>query len=241
MDLCLDRLAIAFPAASQRCRAALKRNSLRFRFRRVMQTVRVRLMFFLAACCVGLPFGCAEVKLPSFSSSAAASAAMAEFDTNKDGFLDAAELERCPALKSALKRFDANGDGKLSEKEISARLAAYKDAGVGRIAISCQVLLDGMPLPDASVRFVPERFMGDSYKAGTGTTDTNGFADLQVEGDQLPGLPSGLYRVEISKHSAQGQELLPARFNTQTSLGQEVAADAVSGRAGNPVFRVTSR
>src|SRR5262245_8417021 len=47
----------------------------------------------------------------------AAKQCMADYDANKDGALDAKELESCPGLMSALKRVDKNDDGRLSVDE----------------------------------------------------------------------------------------------------------------------------
>src|SRR5207245_2875774 len=84
----------------------------------------------LALTGIALAAGCTpankrRVDAPSFSPSAAAKKAMEEYDTNKDGFLDAAELEKCPPLKAALEKIDTNKDGKLTADEIEARLRTY--------------------------------------------------------------------------------------------------------------------
>ena len=58
-----------------------------------------------------------------------------------------------------------------------------------------------------------------------GKTDQNGMAMLSVPtkgpGDP-PGVAPGFYRVEIT---APGMNI-PAKYNTETTLGQEVALDA---------------
>jgi hypothetical protein len=51
--------------------------------------------------------------------------------------------------------------------------------------------------------------------------------DPGVPGD-VPGVPYGLYRVEITK---EGMDI-PAKYNTQTILGQEVAEDCPEVRRG---------
>jgi hypothetical protein len=150
---------------------------------------------------------------------------MEEYDTNHDGRLDARELERCPALKNSLTRFDKDGDGSLSTEEIRTRLALYRNKAVGLTAVSCKVFLDRKPLPDAQVTFVPETFLGRDFRPASGTTSATGKAILALAGQKTPGLPYGLYRIEVSKKDAGGRELLPAKYNAQTTLGEEVAPD----------------
>src|SRR5438309_9745763 len=65
---------------------------------------------------------------PTYSPDQAAKLAMAEYDTNQDGYLDAKELERCPAMKNSLDSIDTNGDHRLSAEEISARVRTYADS-----------------------------------------------------------------------------------------------------------------
>src|SRR5262249_21344908 len=77
------------------------------------------LALFLAGCSGGQP---AAVEMPAFSPEDAAGQAMAQYDTNKDGFLDDEELKRCPALRGAVSKIDKNGDGKLTKEEIVQRL-----------------------------------------------------------------------------------------------------------------------
>lgn len=168
---------------------------------------------------------------------ASARQALDEYDANKDSFLDAGELERCPALKSCLPQLDKDGDQRLSAREIADRLAYYHADRLGRMAFGVEVSLDGSPLAGATVTFVPEKFLGSGYKPAAGVTGKNGVVDLQVEGETAPGIPCGLYRVTVSKKDAKGKELVPARYNEQTTLGQEVAPDL----RGGVFFRLTSK
>jgi hypothetical protein len=39
----------------------------------------------------------------------------------------------------------------------------------------------------------------------------------------------GVYRIEISKKGQSGKELVPARYNTASELGVEVANDTLRG------------
>src|SRR5947209_3938200 len=81
----------------------------------------------LLAVVLGLALGCSTRRVtPSRVSAAdAAAKALAQYDTNKDGFLDAAELERCPGLKNALKRHDTNKDGRFSREELEEYFGTY--------------------------------------------------------------------------------------------------------------------
>ena len=59
-----------------------------------------------------------------------------------------------------------------------------------------------------------------------GTTDKKGIAAINrsIQGDPriTSGLPPGFYRVEITKPG----EKIPAKYNTSTMLGREIAMDA---------------
>ncbi|MGO9111916.1 MAG: hypothetical protein ACLP9L_22035 [Thermoguttaceae bacterium] len=145
-------------------------------------------------------------------------------DANHDGFLDAKELEKAPGLMAAMKRLDRNGDGKITAEEISARLEAWKSGTYGRLAVLCRVKHDGNPLAGALVTFEPESFLGGELAAGKGTTNKLGTAIISSGTDTKdpPGMSPGFFRVRITKSG----EPIPARYNTETTLGMEVAEDA---------------
>src|SRR5438876_481057 len=77
---------------------------------RVPSGVRLLLPLGILFVLVGCSGGPSAVHAPTLSPEEAGRQALAEYDTNKDGFLDAKELERCPALKSSLKAIDKNRD-----------------------------------------------------------------------------------------------------------------------------------
>lgn len=185
-----------------------------------------RALSLLAGCALLLPAGCTERRVtpPPVSPEEAAKQALAEYDKNGDGGIDAAEAERCPALRSSFRALDKNGDGKLSAQEIADRIASYREQQVGLVLVPCEVTLDGKPLAGATVTFVPEKFLGDGFKRASGVTDDRGAAQLRTEGADVPGVACGFYRVEVSK-PAGGQETVPARYNAKTVLGREVAPD----------------
>src|SRR5207253_10852291 len=131
------------------------------------------------------------------------------------------------ALLGALKKIDKNGDGRLDASEIADRLTSFQQSGVQVLAVTCRVVLNGAPVTGATVRLIPEKFLGDGIKPASGVTDSSGAVSLNAEG--LPGVYCGFYRIEVSKKDPGGTETVPARYNTQTVLGQEVAPDMRGG------------
>src|SRR5438874_4779771 len=161
-----------------------------------------------------LALGCAgkdELTMPTYTPDAYAKQALAEYDTNKDGFLDAKELERCPALKKSLEAIDTNGDHKISAEELASRIQMFQDSQVALKAVGCHVTLDGKPLQGATITYVPEKFMGSSVRQATGTSDERGAVALFMEGERTSGVQPGFYRVQVSKKGPSGQESIPAR------------------------------
>jgi hypothetical protein len=171
----------------------------------------------------GCSYGSRRVEMPALSPEEAGKQALAEYDTNRDGFLDAKELERCPALKNSLAELDQNKDGKISAEEIAQRLAGFQATRIGLIAVPVRISLNGAPLAGATVTLKPEKFMGEAVKPASGISDEQGNVSLHVEGESASGTQWGFFRIEVSKKDAAGKELLPPRYNTSTTLGQEVA------------------
>jgi hypothetical protein len=172
--------------------------------------------------------------VPDTPDRAAASKAMELYDTNKDGFLDAAELESVPGLKAAVERLDANHDGKISAKQIAARIKEWADSKVGRMPVLCRVTHKGKPLAGAKVVFVPERFLGGTLRSGSGTTDQAGSARISAAyaaDSTVRGMSPGFYRIEITKDG----ESIPANYNSRTTLGAEVASGVSSYSDGIPL------
>jgi hypothetical protein len=175
--------------------------------------------------------GCSGRRLPvpSISPEEAGRQALAEYDQNRDGFLDARELQRCPALASCLGTLDKDRDGRLSAQEIAERVNDYRASRVGLAALAFQVTLDGRPLTVATVTFVPEKFLGPALTPASGVSDARGLVRLETPGAAVPGVACGLYRVEVSRKNAAGQETIAARYNRESVLGVEVAPE---GRRG---------
>lgn len=180
--------------------------------------------------------GGSAIHAPSLSPSSAASAALAEADANKDQLLDEEELKKLPGLLAALSDVDENKDKKLSADEIRKRLELYRESNVGIMSVSCRVMMDDRPLGNASVRLIPEPFLGSGFKPASGTSEPDGTLELKTEGYDLPGVPCGFYRVEVSK-SEGGRELVPAKYRSPTTLGLEIGP-AVRGEV---LIKVKSR
>ena len=190
-----------------------------------------------------LAVGCSRTALqaPRFDPVAAARAAMAEFDANHDGALDAEEIAKCPSLLAAKAAIDKDGDGRLTEAELVARLKSYQGNQGAVKLFPCRVLLNDQPLAGATVTLEPEKFIGPTFKPATGTTMQQGDTVVSAEDVRAKGFSGvycGLYRVRISAKNAAGKETVPAKYNTATTLGLELPADAEPGKGF--VFRLSS-
>jgi hypothetical protein len=195
----------------------------------------------LGASLLGALAGCSSgpgrVEAPSISASGAASEAMELYDKDGDGFIAAAELDAVPGIKAALETVDADKDGKASESEISERIEAWQATGIGVMAINASFTLNGSPLTGAEVTFEPESFLGTEIQPGIGEIGASGSAMITIPKDKRPakdtppGVQLGFYRVKVSK-IANGQESIPAKYNAETTLGQQVAPDdpAIAGQ-----------
>ena len=149
-------------------------------------------------------------------------------------------MSACPALKKALVEIDTDGDGAISADEIAQRVQSYVDDRLGRMTLACAVLVDGVPLSGATVTFLPEPFLGDAIPPATGTTGSTGIAAMVNADVSPPGITVGFFKVLISKKDASGNELIPARYNVATQLGQEIALGSRALSMGPIKFQLSS-
>jgi hypothetical protein len=194
----------------------------------------------LACATVLLLTGCnsgpSRIKPPSIDADDAAAEAMELYDKDGDGSIAGAELDAVPGIKAAMETIDADKDGKATEDEIVQRIEAWQATNIGVMAVSAAFTLDGRPLAGAKITFEPESFLGDQIKPGFGDC-TSGAAMITIPKDQRPqkdmppGVQLGLYRVKVSKR-VNGQETIPAKYNTETTLGQQISPDdpAIAGQ-----------
>jgi hypothetical protein len=171
---------------------------------------------------------------PAFTPADAAAKALKLHDTNKDGKLSKEELDQAPGLKAALKVMGADKEKGVTADQIASRVQKWRDSRIGRTSLSCLVTRNGQPLAGATVKFIPEKFLSDALKeTATGITNQTGMTMLSVPIEpgpdaMPPGLPPGMYRVEITKDG----ENIPAKYNTNTELGQEVSLDNMDMQMG---------
>ena len=186
------------------------------------------------------------VTAPGYNPAQAGAKAMEVYDTDKDGFVAGSELENAPGLKAALQNLDTDGDGKVSAAEVADRVRAWESQGVGLMQFSCDVVLDGRGVEGATVTFEPDAFLEGVVESATATTDGFGTASPRVPKEKRrspndpPGTQLGIYKVRISK-MAGGKETIPPQFNSETTLGQEVAKDDPSILNKRMLFDLKSR
>ncbi len=190
--------------------------------------------------------GPSRIEPPSISASGSAQQAMKLYDTDGDGFLAETELEAVPGLKAAIATLDTDKDSKVSAEEIAERIRTWQSSQIGVARVLCSVTLNGQPLGDATVTFEPESFLGDQIQPGDGVTDAYGAAypripkDKRPLPDMPPGLQLGFYRVKVSK-PVGGKETIPAMYNTETTLGQQIAPDDPIMMSHKIQFKLKSR
>jgi len=198
------------------------------RLRRTLAPIAVTLTSLaLAGCSQGPP----RVNQPAIDADDAGELAMEQYDTNGDGLVAGAELEKAPGLRAALPTMDTNGDKAISAEEVAARINIWKQMRTGVMSCPFTVTLDGQPLEGATVTFVPEAFLGDEIKRASGQTGYFGSGGATIAKEDRPdpatsppGMNLGLYQVKVSK-LAGGEETIPRKYNAETVLGQEVAKD----------------
>jgi hypothetical protein len=153
-------------------------------------------------------------------------------DKDGDGKLDAEELKGSPGLLAARGRIDGDGDGQITAEELQKRFEKYLVHKIGAIAFVGSVTNAGEPVSGAEVALEPEPFFEGVLSPASGLTDQAGFFRVQVPGLEVPGAQPGIYRVRVSKKDPNGQELIPARFNRESVVGVEVAADSEIANTG---------
>ena len=210
---------------------------------------RNRFQIGIPLACLGLVFlaGCSSepASPPRFQidPQQAAQEAVKLYDKNGDGALDLKELAASPPLLELLKNLKARSHDhpdSLTAADISGRLAEWLAAPAILLPGSATVYLDGKMLEGATVTYEPEPFLGPSYHCHQGQTDVTGAVLLDAELKDYPGtIYVGLYRVRISKMMG-GKETIPARYNTETELGREVATNVRDSRE-NVMFRLKSK
>ena len=172
--------------------------------------------------------GCGEgpatrVEAPPLDVKAIVVKAMAQYDKDGDGLIAGEELTAASALAASMVSLDEDGDGKLADVELRTFVDLIVESKVGIIGVSCEVSTNGKPLANAHVRLIPEAFFGDTIKPAEGTSDREGFVILQAADTDRAGVYPGIYRVEVSVKDEAGKELLPAKYNTESELGQAIA------------------
>ncbi len=201
---------------------------------------------FLLAVVSGCGSGPAAVLPPEIDASSAAASAMEIYDTDGNGYVEGEELENAPGLNAAKTTLDLDKDGKVSGNEVEERILAWRSTDVGITTIQCTILMDGRPLSGASITFDPEEFLGEEIQAATAVTGPLGEFFPLIPKENLPtpttpvGIQIGLYKVRVSK-IVNGSEQIPAKYNTETVLGQEVSNDDPAIRRHSVVFKIKSK
>ncbi len=174
--------------------------------------------------CAGCFFGGPRpIKPPSINAAAAGKAAIDEFDTNHDGKISGDELAKCRSLDALA----ARNHGEVTADQITQLIHGWQVQKVGRCPFRCIVHHNGKPLVGATVKLVPEKFLGSNYPSGSGTSQGGGSVapSVPVRAGEPEGMPYGFYRIEITKEG----ESIPAKYNTDTIFGTMIAGPTVGG------------
>jgi len=181
-----------------------------------------------------LSIGCSrkeQVELTVFDVGEITQKAMQQFDNDGDETLSKSELDVSPGLKRAFAGIDIDKNRSISPDELRTRLQAYVDEQIAILPYAIVVTYRGKPLTGATLTLQPEDFLEGVVQQATGITDESGIAKPTIELSEeiisrgTYGFRSGVYRVAVSKLDATGKEAIPAKYNTETTLGFELKMD----------------
>jgi len=141
--------------------------------------------------------------MPTVNPSRAADDAVELHDKDGSGALSQSELAASPGLLATINKYDTSGDKELDRDEIEARLSEMYSSGAGLTSFDCRLLLDDRPLRGAQVRLVPEPFLGDAVKSGSGVTDAAGAVTVGIADEELPETVRGLKKNAIGRLSSR--------------------------------------
>jgi hypothetical protein len=179
---------------------------------------------------VGCSYQASRVQPVKISPSSASAAAIEMYDKDGDGAIAGEELNTVQGIKKHLALYDLDHDQRVTRDEITERLKVWDSNPAAIMGSSYVVYLDGKPLSGAMMTFVPEPYLGPNVKPATGLTTQIGLTRPSHAPEDLPktangrsiyGMTSGTFKIEITHPSQK----IPARYNTQTELGDEVAHD----------------
>jgi hypothetical protein len=171
----------------------------------------------------GVLVGCSNkpsrIEAPSWDPDGFADAIMTKLDANTDGSVDKAELARAPGLEWGATYIDTDKNGSLSRDELVARFQMYKDMRLGIKNKQFQLSYKGRPVPGAKVTLIPEFFLEGIVEPATGETYVDGVVDPIIQGEEIPGLRVGYYRVVVESPRVK----IPAKYSSAetTTLGAE--------------------
>jgi hypothetical protein len=132
---------------------------------------------------------------------------MDTYDANKDGKIDAAELDKCLALKYAMPRVDLSpADKALTAEEVAARMEELQGQSK-QMGVMIQIMSRQGPVRGATVTLQREAFMGENQPAYSLTTDEAGSGMPALEGADKPemAIPLGFYRITIVAPGQAGE------------------------------------
>jgi hypothetical protein len=194
---------------------------------------------------VGCSGGASRVHPVKIDVSSASSEAMELYDKDGDGAISGAELDAVPGIKKYISHYDRDGDKRVTRDEISTRLTDWSNQKLALLGAPLYVRLDGQPLGGATATLVPEPYLGPNVKPATGIVMDNGYVSLSHADEDLPktsggrpipGVFAGTYKLEITHPNRK----IPAKYNTATVLGEEVAYDINQSDDAIPI-NLTSR
>lgn len=189
----------------------------------------VSALMLVGGCRQGPP----RAEAPDWDPQQIAARAIEQLDTNGDSTIDPEEAKAAPGLSAAFDRVDTNQDGRLAEEEIQARFDFYEKLRTALVSRSFQVLLNGRPLANAKVEFVPEEYQQDAIEAASGVTDYEGMVTPQTMGQDKPAMRIGFYRVKAYvPGDGEGQEV-----SARSPVGIEVSPVSEPDESGTPVLR----
>jgi hypothetical protein len=158
---------------------------------------------------------------------------MEQLDVDANTMIDSSEAEASPGLSRAFARLDTNQDKQLSESEIRDRFAFYEKLRTGLVSRTFQALLNGRPVADAKVEFIPEEFQGGVTEVAVGLTDYDGMVMPTIANQDRPAMQIGFYRVVLYPDpSSTGQPL-----KIESPVGVEVSPVSEPDESGNPILR----